>query len=116
MKSQKTNNNDLEAVKKLVKEKVIEWAKDGIELRDIAVDYVDLNNDLLYTVMLNEEISYKFHALMQVLPSEQDIETLMVLHTKSMKHATDEETAEQQKAEVEKLAILLEAITKFNKD
>jgi len=112
----KSNNNDLEKIRKQVKDKMIEWAKDGIELREIAVDYVDLLNDLVYLVSLNEEISYKFHAVMSCLPNEQDIETLMVIHKKTMKHAQEEQTAHDEKAEIEKLAVLLEAKQKFNKD
>ena len=115
MKKANSNNTDLEAVRKLIKTKVIEWTKDGIELRDIAVDYCDLNNDLLYTVMLNEEISYKFHAVMKTLPSEQDVETLIVIHTKMMKAETTQDGAEYQKQEIDKLEVLLEAIQKFNK-
>lgn len=100
----------------MIKQKVVEWAKDGIELRDIAKEYVDLKNDFVYILSINEEISYKFHALMKHLPSEQDVETLMIIHKKMMKAEETTTGAEQQKAEIEKLEVLLEAIQKFNKD
>lgn len=114
-KAIQANHTDLKAVRDHVKRKMIEWAKDGLDQREIAIEYADLQNDLMYVVMINEEISYKFDAVMKTLPSVQDLETLQVIHTKAMKHATDEETAEAEKAEVEKLAVLIEAIQKFNK-
>lgn len=115
-KATQANNNDLQAIRDLIKRLVIRWTKDGYTNSEIAKEYADLHCDFLYILMLNEEISYKFDAIMKLLPSEQDLETLIVMHTKMMKAETDNEKAEQEKQTVENLHVLLEAKQKFNKD
>lgn len=80
-----------------------------------AVDYVDLEQDLQVVISMNEELSYKFDEVMKLLPSEEDVETLIVMHTKMLGSSTVMKYIEEQEQELSKLTGLLDVIRKFNK-
>ena len=53
-----------------------EWTEHNIDIRQIAIDYVALQNDYEHILNLNEIIAWKYEWLIDRLPTYRDVERI----------------------------------------